>query len=548
MIVRYFPYTLTLRAPAVLTSFGGDPNSSRTLPFIPGASMRGAVARGLGDPAHNAGAEEIFRHLILDGSVRFLNAYPRAGGRRTLPTPISLRSAKNEPPTLMGELQVWDLAAFDGGESEEDTGWPEVSLVPVPDPFISIGAAQPLWVSPVRGSRIHQQRDRKRGRAWTDPQTKEPHGTIFVFEYLEAGQEFEGIVQVRAEDHSVCDDLAERVKAALGNCVLVGRSRRGGYGGDAAISWRNAQDREVSGQGIIESDVPEGAEFRALLTSAYLGRDPETGQLDPIYLASEIVNGLSGRAEVIRRRWSFEPVGGFNRKWRLAVPQGLTCAAGSVVVLKARQQIPLADLRALENAGLGERRVEGFGRVAFFEAPVPKIVLRAVPPAKAQPQVGKPPDLVLFAEARIVQEAIRRVVQEEALRMARTAKSPPSASLLSRLRNAMRAKPDEALGTIRKWLAADGPSGSRLKRPAMSQLERCHIGKGQRLSVWLSERASQDPDQELSDILRLDALAQRAHVVSEASARGVLKGREAAIRASLIEALLAALSRRKRSS
>lgn len=546
MIVRYLPYTLSLRAPAVLTSLGGDPSSSRTLPFIPGSALRGAAARGLGDPRADAGRGEVFRQLILDGTVRFLNAYPKAGGRRTLPTPVCLRVDKNLGAGPGGEITAWDLAAF----GEESTGdhdrWPEASLSEVPDPFVSVGAAQPLRVGPALGSRVHQQRDRARGRAWTDPKTEEPHGTIFAFEFLEAGQEFDGLVQILGKDDATCDALAARVKEALHGPVLVGRSRRGGYGGDATISWDGPRDREVSGQGIISSDVLEGTRFRVLLVSAYVGRDPETGQLDPTHLASEVVEQLGGRAEVVHRRWSFQLVGGFNRKWRLEVPQALACAAGSVLVLKATSWIPFPDLVAVEHAGLGERRVEGLGRVVFLEAPPQTLVLRTPSAAEPKAPEGTPPELVRFAEARIVDATVDRVIQEEAARLARSAKSIPSTSLLGRLRNVMRAEPERALTTVQTWLAPNGAPRNRLKRPAMDQLERCRIGADQRLSAWLRATAADDGGQDVPALLRLDAVAQRSHVVSQASAREVLAGRDAALRARLIDATLAALSRRQR--
>lgn len=547
MIFRYLPYTLSLRAPAVLTSLGGDPSSSRTLPFIPGSALRGAAARGLGDPRGDVGRGEVFRQLILDGTVRFLNAYPKAGGRRTIPTPVSLRTDKNLAAGPGGEIAAWDLAAFGGEESSgDDERWPEASLSEVPDPFVSVGAAQPLRVGPACGSRVHQQRDRTRGRAWTDPQTEEPHGTIFAFEFLEADQEFDGLVQILGEDDATCDALAARVKEVLRGPVLVGRSRRGGYGGDASISWNDPRDREVSGQSIISSDVEEGTRFRALLVSAYVGRDPETGQLDPTHLANEVMDRLGGRAEVVHRRWSFQLVGGFNRKWRLEVPQALACAAGSVLVLEATGRIPFGDLVAVEHAGLGERRVEGLGRVVFLEGLPQTLVLRAPSAARPKAPDGAPPELVRFAEARIVDATVDRVIQEEASRLARSAKMIPSTSLLGRLRNAMRAEPEVALATLKTWLAAEGAPRNRLKRPAMEQLERCRIGDRQRLSAWLRATAAGDGAEDLAVLLRLDAVAQRSHIVTEASAREVLAGRDAALRARLIDATLAALSRRQR--
>ena len=546
MIFRYAPYTLSLRSPAVLTSLGGDPNSSRTLSFIPGSAIRGAAARGLGDPQGDAEGVRTFRALILDGSVRFLNAYPRAGGRRTLPAPASLQVDRNGAIGSSGEMSVWDLAAFTGDPDADEATWPEVAMSSVAEPFISLGAGQPLRVQPVRGSRIHQQRDRSRGRAWKEERDgrEEAHGGIFAFEFLDAGQEFDGFVQVRGDDAAICDSLISAVRNALAERILLGRSRRAGYGGDATITWSTSRDREVDGQGLVGGDLPADAVFRALLTSPYVGRDPETGQMDPSQIEREIAATLADRVSILRRRWRFDLAGGFNRKWRLELPQALACAAGSVLVLKAIAPIPFADLLAVEHSGLGERRAEGFGRLVFLRAPFQRLALRT-PSAVARPApTGQPPALVRFVEARILDSAIDRAIKEEAARLARSAKASPSPSLLGRLRTAMRGEPESALGTLRTWLAQEGPH--RLKRPAMDQLERCRIGSGERLSGWLREMAGGQNDQPLETLLRLDALVQRSHVGSEATARAHRVSRTLGIRARLVDSTLAALARKQR--
>jgi CRISPR-associated protein Csx10 len=549
-VVRYLPYTLALRAPAILTGFGGDRNSSRTLPFIPGSALRGVVAQALGDPGDDAERLARFRAFVLGGAVRFLHAYPRASGRRSLPAPISLRVDETDPVDPTGAVRARDLAAFTGEETADGEDWPEGALSALPESFVTIGAARPVLVKPVRGSRIHQQRDRARGRAWKVERDgrEEAHGTVFAFEYLEAGQEFEGLVQIRAESDAGCDDLARRVQDRLCGPILLGRSRRGGYGGDATISWGAARSREVEGQGVINSDLPADAEFRVLLTSAYLGRDPDTGQADPACLGAEIVASLGRRAEVVRHRWSFETVGGFNRKWRLELPQALACSAGSVVVLRSTAPIPLRDLLHLEHAGLGERRVEGFGRLVLLHAaPRSSLALQApVPTGRTTPPAAAP-EIVRLAEERIVDGALDRAIREEAERLARTAESPPSASLLGRLRNALRADPETALATLRVWVSEDGDAG--LRRPAMDQLRRCRLRadeRRRRLSSWLFAMAGERDDTELARLLRFDALAQRCHVISEDSVHEHLARRAPWVRARLVDAVLAALARRWR--
>lgn len=546
MIVRYLPYTLSLHAPAVLTSLGGTANSSRSLSFIPGSALRGATARALGDPAGDADRLRRFRTLILDGAVRYLNAYPRAAGRRTLPTPVSFRVDKTGTVGPSGAITAWDLAAFDGQGDTDDEDWPDASLSGLPEPFVSIGAAQPLRVTPAMGSRIHQQRDRARGRAWKEERDglEEAPGAIFAFEFLEADQEFAGLVQIRGEDSAACDELAEIVRNVLRGRILLGRSRRGGYGGDGTICWNDPCERELTGQGVVNADLPAGTCFRALLTAPYVGRDPDTGQIDPSRVATEIVEAFEGRVEVIRRRWNFERVGGFNRKWRLELPQALACTAGSVLVLRANARISLADLFAVEHRGLGERRVEGFGRLVFLQAPSRQVVLRAPPAPPPTLPKEQAPDLVRFVESRILNSAIERAIKEEAARLARNAEALPSPSLLGRLRTAMRGDPQNALRTLQTWLEREGEH--RLKRPAMDQLERCRLENGTRLSAWLREMARGQNDQQLATLLRLDALAQRFHVVSEATARKHWVSRTLWIRARLIDSTLAALARRQR--
>ncbi len=57
-------------------------------------------------------------------------------------------------------------------------------------------------------------------------------------------------------------------------------------------------------------------------------------------------------------------IGGFNRKWGLPLPQALAVRMGSVLVFKDPGCDPTL-LDDLEVRGIGERRAEGFGRIAF---------------------------------------------------------------------------------------------------------------------------------------------------------------------------------------
>src|SRR5947208_1553677 len=92
--IKYLQYTLKLQAPVIVTTLSGDPNSAATQPFIPGNSIRGALARLLLPSSSRSGSDDDFQELILGGNVRYLHAYPASGSTRALPTPISWRLDK----------------------------------------------------------------------------------------------------------------------------------------------------------------------------------------------------------------------------------------------------------------------------------------------------------------------------------------------------------------------------------------------------------------------------------------------------------------------
>lgn len=546
---RYFPYTLTLKSPAVITALGGDPNSSSTLAYIPGAAVRGAVARALGDPGADTAGQKEFQELIFGGKVRYLNAYPSLDGLRSLPVPLSLRRKKNDAPADRRVYAV-DLAAFDGRPApgkEPNECWPEEQLAPLKQGFLTIGAAQPVLLQPKMNARIHHQRDREKGRAWKD-RVGTTHGAIFAFESLDAGQSFQGLIQVRGGTDKELERTVRLLKALLGDTILVGRSRRAGYGGMAALQWGEGRTREVDGVGRdglrpVGADIPRGIRFRLLLTSACIARNANTGQIDPAALPDLIEGRFCGRAKLLRTRWSFTPIGGFNRKWRLELPQTLAVSAGSVFLLEANQNIPVGQLYAVENEGLGERREEGYGRVLFLDAPLPSISLQEHKEAASFPAGdGQPPPLVSDIEKRIVWGRIARKIEEKVAAITLSARNLPANSLIGRLRTPLRGNPEEAIGTLKRWLR-DGSETERLKKPAMDQLESCRMDGHQNLTDWMLKAT--EPDRVLS-WLDADVLAQRGHIVSEQSAKQSLEKRSVEISVKLIDAVLAALAVRNK--
>jgi len=543
---QYLPYILTLDSPAIITAWGGEPNSSRTRPYISGAAIRGAIAARLGDPGVDAAKEQEFFDLVLGGKARYLNAYPLCEGVRTLPVPVSLRREKdkvNNSNTVIAS----DLAAHDGYPSPErdlSEAWPEKELAALAESFITIGSARLFLMQPEISVRFHHQRDRIKGRAWKDKDGRS-HGAIFVYESLDAGQSFEGLLQICADSQEQCSQIEARIKELLGNSILVGRSRRAGYGGMARIEWEKSREREVEGAGSegfrpATGDLKPGDQFRVYLTSPCIARHPDTGQVDPAAIEELILGALGNRVKSVRKRWSFERYGSFNRKWRLQTPQILAAAAGSVFVLEAKQAVSYAELCLMENEGIGERKEEGYGRLLFLDPPLKKVYCYLPDKPSAIPETnGDPTQAVAFIEERIVDDQIKRKIKEVAADIAGTADVLPSNSLIGRLRGVLRQAPQEAVETLAVWLQG---SDKALRKPAMDRLERCRIrvdGNRMSLATWLKEAINKG---KALDWLQANVIVQRYYVGSQETALSSLERKSQELSVRMVDAVLAEMS------
>ena len=488
----------------------------------------------MGDPGDDIDRQRDFNNLVLGGKVCYLNAYPRVEGRRSLPTLLSMRHQKDK----QDNSSKIDLCAFD------DEDWPEDELSAIGEGFLTIGLAKPQLFNPDISSRVHQQRDREKGRAWKDEAGK-THGAIFTFESLDANQEFEGLIQMHGESDDELNDIEEQIKDLLkeGEKLLFGRSRRKSYGGLASVSWSDHRSSEVVGgarEGLrpLSNDIVQNERFRVLLTSPAIVRNQRTGQIDPAFLEEAIVRLLHQKARKIRTLWSFDVIGGFNRKWRLSLPQAMAVSAGSVIVLEAEEALSIDDLKKIEHKGIGERKTEGFGRILFLDMPQRYISLPKFIESPHNTTVDDDPGgLVLDIEKRIVQGQIERKIEEQAAMLAQSAANLPNNSLIGRLRTQLRG-PDhmKSLDTLTIWL--DGNDEQQLKQPAMDQLRECKVNPGKDLRSWILSVMDRDT---LFELLKVDVCLQRYYLVSVESATNGVVNKSQAFSVKLIDAVLSSM-------
>lgn len=343
-----FTYTLILEEPVLANSLSGDTNSARSLPFIPGGLMRGALINNYtGDK--KAGDKD-FQRLFLNGKTRFLHAYPvgiykreeqELVIRRMLPTPISWKEYKDQ-----------SSSGIENFASQVKT---DVDLKNASFPFYILENGVVVKAKHEWQVNVHTQRDAVYGRA-----KGQGKGAVFRYEALPVGLHLEGIVL--AENKADADAL----QAMLPKHVMLGKARTAGYGrarieigSDLDDTWRED----------TSSSLPNKTNsFTVTLLSDTILRDAN-GQvtLDPIP-ALKVILGVND-LETKHTFHKVEIVGGFNRQWGLPLPQSQALGAGSVIVVESASGVEKEALARLERLGLGDRKSEGFGRVTVSVNP-----------------------------------------------------------------------------------------------------------------------------------------------------------------------------------
>jgi CRISPR-associated protein Csx10 len=484
-------FDLTAEEPLLMTSLQGDPNSSVSFAYIPGSAIRGAlIGRYIAqekrrqpdftlDPTDNR-----VRALFFHATTRFLNAYPVIAHEdlreRSLPLPRSWfqkkydawtegtkKELKGHDYSRKGHQELDNRKPFGGGEycwlwrSEE-----------------------PLVVSVERYVNIHNQRDRKKGRG-----VKES-GAVFRYESIAPEQTFRAAILFDAKA-TTQDDIA-LIHALLdaNKTLWIGGSRSAGYGRVAISEVTMQKDLWSETEQPVANRLPgqSAGTLTLSLLSDMVVRDTY-GQYTTEFPLDEVAR-LLGVSLTLERSHSFQAAtlhGGFNRTWGLPLPQTPALAAGSVLVCQlGNGTIPNeAAVSALEWRGLGERRAEGFGRVAVNWHP--DATFTAQKPEPWQDETA-PKELSSEGKAMVRTMAERMLRQkldialEKLVERNKITSDPPSNTQLSRLRIVARRalSDDQGLESIKQLL-------EKQPQNARDQFSKAGIGSI-RLDRWLTNR------------------------------------------------------------
>ncbi|AFZ60966.1 hypothetical protein H6G54_11150 [Anabaena cylindrica FACHB-243] len=386
--MKAITFLLHTKQPLLATSLQGDPNSDVSFPYIPGSMIRGVLISRYLQRHSLKSTDDILdeskypdiKRLFFNGNTRYLNAYlyDTEKQNRTLPVPCSWLKKKGDEISDSDDTTVYDFSY----ESPEE----DISYKSLDEGFCTVNDQDVLLYKEKRRINIHNMRNRKKGRG------DEGKGAIFRYEALDAEQYFQAVI--------LCDnpDDIEKIKPLLEPQEMwLGGSQSAGYGHTQIIPIEEDEEYDYWDEVGIEAEDRNDRELiRITLLSDLILRDKWGHYVatPPNSTGDEINQKVESLTQILEELLDIklEPqssytssliVGGFNRKWGLPLPQVPALAAGSVFVFKYNKQDGELDsekIRLVENQGIGERRVDGFGRItinwleeeAIFNACLPK--------------------------------------------------------------------------------------------------------------------------------------------------------------------------------
>jgi CRISPR-associated protein Csx10 len=342
-------------------------NQFQGQPAITGKTLRGALAAraagrfDLGDDV----TYDAFVDIFLRGGVRFPTLYPLFRDENghfypAIPTPKDGRACKvyASHPILWGTRE---------GEDVDECPVCASPIKRMPGELAGLRRAGPRRFSPERRSEMHVHVDPKMGRA--------AEGDLFEYVALEAGQLFAGeLVCADGNAWDLLQDLTGLVEQQPVT-LRLGKATRRGYG--EMTLWLERMDEDDPSPWIQQAIRERVKEDESDLTLTLLSDAVVTdtwGRFATGFEVGWLRDQLPGiplepKTEAVECGFAgAKDVDGFNTKLRLPRWRDVALAAGSSARLRLAAPLDAEAIRRLEEIerdGIGLRRSEGFGQIAF---------------------------------------------------------------------------------------------------------------------------------------------------------------------------------------
>jgi CRISPR-associated protein Csx10 len=390
------PLTIKLRTPVIIPDRTVG-NVVQSLDFVPGTYLLGQVTRVLTRLLGRGLLAEVAR-----GDLRLTNAYPEVEGHRSLPVPLALFYEKDRGGLDKEDGQVCNRLT-DLADEDQVT-----QLKQHRDGYV--GKLDGRHLPPFRTVALQQTTHNTVQDEVQRP--TEAVGGVYTYEAIKANAVLRAELRLRKV---LADELSAREPdwwQRVAGEVRLGIAKKDDYG----LAELKVDAPSTSQPQAVASD----STLTVWLLSDLLLRDERLRLSASIDLLKEYLGRRLGVSLKVRqaaataapdspkysagRQSPKQPLSGLVRTrrtdgwhvpWGLPRPSYIGLMAGSCIVFEVDGSLMEDTLRQVEQEGLGERRAEGFGEVAFNHSLVTsKLVGRRSRERQDDHCNGKSPDLI----------------------------------------------------------------------------------------------------------------------------------------------------------
>ena len=341
-------------------------NDIRSETYIPARNVIGALAWEYLSSHDNNDQSEEFRHLFLDGTVRYTNLYIMDGDSRCIPAPGFVNELK-KTGLIVNSLRINE---WNRNIQEEDPGHGNQPKKLKGKYICPDGCG--FHKNEVKTSIIYHHRHNG----------SEDETGIYTQEVISAGQVFGGFIYCdpeKCKDKEMANDLLKQVELLLISASLrFGKSRTAQYGRCILsphmpnrvdlclpVSLKENADGHIIVCLVSDGIFCEKGAYTTDFKKVYQKIAAETGIADYVDLSSTQSFPDNDQDERMISLCDTGLVWGYNSKWNLRMQPVPAILAGSTFVYKIRQDLQeYASIQTFTHVGI--RRTEGYGEARIF--------------------------------------------------------------------------------------------------------------------------------------------------------------------------------------
>jgi CRISPR-associated protein Csx10 len=463
MSMHRLTYRIKTLSPLVLSKTGSEGHLVTTRDFIPGTVIMGMCAARYiqeqeGITFRNAHEDKNFLNWFLQGSICFGNAYiasieEEEKVKDNIPVPHSVQQMKDESG------DVYDLL-FHEPEKRSSALGGYGRIINLED------ETSVIYIQPIKKSlNFHHQHDAAKGTV--------KQGIFFNYESIDAGQTFTGEITGSENHLRAFKDEVEKDKI-----FYVGRSRNTQYG-KIKFEW-------VSGPRPIEIDSDQLDIYEdvslTLLSDLILYNENGLSTTDPQVLENLLKRRIGNGGLNIKKAFiKNQEVENHVAVWKLRRPSENCFKAGSCFLVSGLTGDDGEKLAEMVKTGIGERRKEGFGKIAVNIQQDPELRLTKLEKDKKGPHIKAPKKIPGQAKnilTTLVKNLLSQHVELNAIMESKDFQKLPGKSLIGRLESILETVKEKSKDSVKTCSQEFKRTlGEDLRKTAADSLERCNNRK-----------------------------------------------------------------------